>query len=107
MIRPIALAVALSCAAFASPAIASDEPVQVQGKVSYVGLDLDDPSGAVEFDKRVAREARRICRRGVPSEFQYGRVVNDCRASVMADGQHQFASLLEKNGADRRMAAGD
>ena len=107
MVRSIALAVALSCAAFASPALAGDELVQVQGKVSYAGLDLSNPSGAAEFDKRVASEARRICRRGVPKEFQYGRVVNDCRASVMANGRKQLAILMEKDSVERRIAAGD
>lgn len=95
MVRSIAAAVALVCAASASPALAAtgDDYIKVQGRVSYAGLDLNDPSSTAEFDQRVAREARHICRRGVPKELRYGRLVNDCRASVMASGKQQLASL--------------
>ena len=96
MVRSVAAAAALCCAAFASPALAVEEYVQVKGNVSYAGLDLNNPAGAAEFDKRVARTARHICRRGVPKELQYGRLVNECRASVKASGRDQLAGLRGK-----------
>jgi UrcA family protein len=95
MVGPIAAAVVLASVALAGPASANEEFVHVQGRVSYAGLDLHDPLGAAEFDKRVAKTARHICRRGVPKELQYGRVVNECRASVMASGRRQLAGLTD------------
>ena len=96
MVRTIAMAVALSCAASASPALAGQEYDEVKGNVSYAGLDLGNASDVAEFDRRVANTARTICRRGVPRELQHGRLVNDCRASVVASGKQQLASLTQK-----------
>lgn len=109
MVRSIAAAVALACAASASPAlaVADDEFVKVEGRVSYAGLNLNDSSGAAEFNHRVAEQARHICRRGVPKEFRYGRLVNDCRASVMASGKQQLASLRARDGAASVKALGE
>jgi UrcA family protein len=107
MFRFVAAAAALSCAMFASPALAKEEFVQVKGTVSHAGLDLNNPAGAAEFDRRVARTARFICRRGVPTELQYGRLVNECRASVKASGREQLAELHAKLGAGSGAAAGE
>ena len=106
MYRSIAAAVALGCAALAVPAHAKEEIVRVQGQVSRAGLDLSAPSDAAEFNRRVARAARHICRRGVPKDYQYGRVVNECRASVMDNGRQLLTSLVEKGQAGHRMARG-
>ena len=107
MVRSIAAAVALSCAAFASPAFAVEETVEVKGRVSYAGLDLANPSDGAEFDKRVAQTARFICRRGVPKELRYGRLVNDCRSSVAASGRQELAALREKHRAGMGVASGE
>ena len=103
MYGSIAAAVALACASLASPALANDEFVSVEGRVSRAGLNLADPSGAAEFNRRVARAARYICRRGLPKAYHYGRVVNECRASVMANGRQQLTDLI----VEPRMAQGD
>ena len=107
MVRSIAAAVALSCAAFASPAFAVEETVEVKGRVSYAGLDLANPSDGAEFDKRVARTARHMCRRGLPKELRYGRLVNDCRASVIASGKQELASLTQKGVGQGQPASGE
>ena len=107
MVRSVAVAAARCCAAFASPALAVQEYDEVKGNVSYAGLDLSDPSDVAEFDRRVARTARYICRRGVPKELQYGRLVNDCRASVAASGKQQLASLTQKGVGQGQPASGE
>ena len=98
MVRSIAAAVALGCAMCAGPALANDDFVHVQGRVSYAGLNFDNPSDLAEFDQRVARTAKQICRRGVPKDLQYSRLVNNCRASVMASGKQQLAVLTQSLG---------
>lgn len=107
MVRTVALAVALSCAAFASPALANDDFVNVQGRVSYAGLNFDNPSDLAEFDKRVARTAKQICRRGVPKDLQYSRLVNNCRESVRASGKQQLAALTQESRGQGQPASGE
>lgn len=95
MVRHIAFAVALGCAVTAGPCYANEDFVEVKGRVSYAGLDLDQPSDIVEFNKRVARTAETICRKDVPRDLHYSPLVKECRASVVASGRQRLAELRD------------
>jgi UrcA family protein len=91
MFRSLAAAAALAGMAMAAPAVAGQSIEQVQGRVSYAGLNLSDSNDAATLERRVAREAKRLCTEGLSDRLWSGPDVKACRASVVASGKLEIA----------------
>ena len=100
MFRSLAASAALLGAITAAPAVASPSFEQVQGSVSYAGLDLSDQGELAELKLRLAREARKICTDGVDDRLRSGPDIKACRASVVASGKVEIARLVGRPPVD-------
>jgi UrcA family protein len=89
LLHTISFAV-LAGAAFAAPAAASSEGVQV----SYAGLDLTTPAGIAALDARLERAVRYVCGAPFPADLQTQSQVRRCRASTLASFQAQRGDAL-------------
>ncbi|HEU0311415.1 MAG TPA: UrcA family protein [Sphingomicrobium sp.] len=86
-------AVALAGATLGAQSHAHEGYTKVEGRVSLAGLDLSNAADVAELEKRIERKARTICRRGVPDELKDSPVVQDCTASVVANGRDRLIEL--------------
>lgn len=90
MIKFLTAAV-LAAVAVAAPAFA--DPAASSVKVSYTGLDLVNPAGRAEFDRRIARAVTQVC--NVDNSLEMRAEVQHCRTAAFTSAKAQQQVAFE------------
>lgn len=93
----------IALAALATPALASEETVDV--RVSYGDLDLTTDAGRIALEDRVAAHLRKACTIDAASRYTFGRPRKDaqCYADSMASAKvevERVAAAQQRRGRE-------
>lgn len=104
MLSNLARAAAITAALIAAvPAIAGGAK---SVKVSYADLNLSSATGKIEFDRRIARAANRVCGVGFEKGLDLDAAAKRCAAGARESAQPGI-ELAYRKAANRQLAARD